>query len=441
MGLWAGWPSWALVKRDAGSDTPGEWISRSDHSWAVASFDLANMLSAAPVGCMADHLGRKGSLLTLGGLLVFSFGVLYVPLGPYAVFTGRFLAGVCRSVVYVTLPGYIAEITSKHVRGRLTVTLSAFDALGMLVSMSVGPRISYATANAASVVLSAIYLLAIVRVPETPYYLLSKNRPEKARKALAWYRGRQDVHHELDRMTASVLEDMKEPATYHELFDDSGNRTALFLVVAACFAQRAGGISCIVAYSTTTLPENSLVRPENVAAVVAAVRLMFTLIAAPMIDKFGRRPLLINSHAALAVITLVYGSYLFADADGRDTGYNWIPSVCVVLFSVAYSMGSGVVVGTLIGEMFPANVKSKAVAVVAIVSSLGSFFTNKMYLPVADLFGVYYMYFLFTVINAVWATCAYIFLFETKNMTLSDIQDRLDEFNSDSSESTDRPKR
>jgi SP family facilitated glucose transporter-like MFS transporter 8 len=153
--------------------------------------------------------------------------------------------------------------------------------------------------------------------------------------------------------------------------------------------------------------------------------------AVPLIDVYGRRPLLVGSHLALAAVTAAYALCLLYVDDRPD---NWGPSVCVVLFSVAYSMGAGIVPGALVGEMFPANVKSRAVTVVAVVSSLGSFVINKAYLPVSDAFGVYVMFFVFCAVNATWTVLAYQFLFETKGMSLSAIQDHLDDYNSSSSE-------
>ncbi|XP_026821688.1 facilitated trehalose transporter Tret1-2 homolog [Rhopalosiphum maidis] len=435
MGLWAGWPSWALTKRPE-ADTPAEWLSRDDHSWAVASFDLANLVSAWPASLLAERAGRKGCLLTVGAGLVASFAVLYAP-SRWAVFAGRSLAGVCKSVAYASVPGFMAEISADRARGRFNLVVVLSDSLGMLVALSVGPRVRYAVMNGLSLAVGLAFLVAVVRVPETPHYLLSKSRLDDARSALRWYRPRSttvDNNRRLNQITLAVRDDMREPGTYRELFTDDGNRVAVLLVAGACFAQRAGGVGCVLAYSTTTMPANGPVHPGDVAVVFAVVRLACSVAAVPLIDVYGRRPLLIGSHLALAAVTAAYALCLLYVDDRPD---NWGPSVCVVLFSVAYSMGAGIVPGALVGEMFPANVKSRAVTVVAVVSSLGSFVINKAYLPVSDAFGVYVMFFVFCAVNATWTVLAYQFLFETKGMSLSAIQDHLDDYNSSSSEDED----
>jgi len=433
MGLWAGWPSWALTKRTE-ADTPAEWLSRDDHSWAVASFDLANLASAWPASLLAEHAGRKGCLLAVGVGLVASFGMLYAP-GRWAVFVARSMAGVCKSVAYATVPGFMAEISADRARGRLNVIVVMSDSLGMLVALSVGPQVNYAVMNGFSLAIGLAFLVAVIRVPETPHYLLSKSRLDDAKKALHWYRPKStatDNNRRLNQIMLAVRDDMRDPGTYRELFTDDGNRAALLLVAGACFAQRAGGIGCVLAYSTTTMPTHGPVRPGNVAIVFAAVRLACSLALAvvPLIDLYGRRPLLISSHLVLAAITAAYALCLLYIDDRPD---NWGPSVCVVLFSLAYSMGAGIVPGALVGEMFPANVKSRGVTVVSVVSSLGSFIINKAYLPISDAFGVHIMFFVFCVVNATWAILAYLFLFETKGMSLSAIQDHLDDYNSSSS--------
>lgn len=440
MGLWAGWPSWALTKRPE-ADTPAEWLSRDDHSWAVASFDLASLMSAWPASLLAEHAGRKGCLLAVGTGLVASFGVLYAP-SRWAVFAARSLAGVCKSVAYASVPGFMAEISADRARGRFNLIVVLSDSLGMVAALSAGPRVGYAVMNGLSLAAALAYLVAVFRVPETVHYLLSKGRLKEARAALRWYRPRSttaDNNRRLNQMTAAVLDDMRDPGTYRELFADDGNRAAVLLVAGACFAQRAGGVGCVLAYSTTTMPANGPVRPGDVAVVFAVVRLACTVAAVPLIDVYGRRPLLVGSHLALAAVTAAYALCLMLydddhhDHHDRQPDNNWGPSACVVLFSVAYSMGAGIVPGALVGEMFPANVKSRAVTVVAVVSSLGSFIINKAYLPVGDAFGACVMFFVFCAVNVTWAVLAYVFLFETKGMSLSAIQDHLDDYNSSSS--------
>lgn len=418
-------------------------MSRSDHTWAVASFDLANLVSAWPAGLLSGRIGRRGCLLTVGTTLVTSFGTLFAP-SRWAVFVARSLGGVCKSVVYVTVSGFLAEISTNKIRGQVNVATAAFDSLGMLMAMTVGPRVPYAVMNFLALAAALAFLVAIIRVPETPTYLLSRGRQDEARQAFSWYHPDMAEGHRgvlLAKLDESVQEDMRDPGTYHELFVDDGNRVALLLVVGACFAQRASGISSVVAYSTTTLPENGPIRADNVATIFASVRLAFTLATAPLIDRFGRRPLLIGSHLGLATVTAVYAGCLYYGNDGPGATLSttiaivadWAASACVILFTVSYSMGAGIVPAALLGEMFPANVKANAVAVVAVVSSMGSFLTNMIYLPVTDTFGVHVMYLGFCVINAVWAVCAHLFLFETKGMSLSAIQDILDDYNTSSS--------
>lgn len=435
MGLWAAWPSWALTKGPK-ADTPAEWLTRDDHSWAVASFDLANLASAWPASLLAERSGRKGCLLAMGVGLVTSFGVLYVP-GRWAVFAGRSLAGICKAVAYASVPSFMAEISSDRSRGRINVIVAVSDSLGIVVGLFVGPHVQYVVMNGLSLAIGLVYLVALIRVPETPHYLLTKSRLNDARSALCWYHPTYttvDANRRLNRITLAVRDEMREPGTYRELFTDDGNLVALLLVAGACFAQRTSGVTCIVAYSTTTMPAHGPVRPGDATAVFAVVRLAFTVAAVPLIDRFGRRPLLLGSHLALAGIT---AAYALCQLYLGDRPNNWGPSVCVVLFSVAYSMGAGIVPNALVGEMFPANVKSHAITVVAVVSSLGSFVINKVYLPVSDAFGVHVMFFAFCAVNATWAVLAFLFLFETKGMSLSAIQDHLDDYNSSSSSESD----
>lgn len=428
MGLWAGWPSWALNAQAPKSGTPAEWISTDSHGWTVSLFDLTNVACAWPAALLANLLGRRGCLLMIGVALVSSFAVLYIP-GLFPLFVGRMLAGIAKALALCTTPAFLGEIARPEARGKMNVAVACCDALGMLVAMLAGPLLPYTVMNGLSLAMAILFLLAVMRVPETAVYLLSRGRPAEARQSHLWYQpGNTAAAHDeqLARMDRRVREDMAAPGTFRTLFTDTGNRVALALVLGAIVAQRGGGITCVMSYSTNTLPIGGPVDPDNVAVTFAVVRLVFTVAAVPLIDRCGRRPLLIGSHFGCAVVCAVYAWFLHA-ADGSATN-GWALCSCVVIYVVVYSVGAGAVPGALLGEMFPVNVKSHAVTVINIVSSFGSFVSTKAYLTVSQVFEVAIMYVAFCVINAAWAACAYLFLFETNGMTLSAIQDVLDEY-------------
>lgn len=441
MGLWAGWPSWALTKRPM-SDTPAEWMTRYDHAWTVAAFDLANVLCAWPAGLLADRIGRRGCLLTMGVLLIGSFAALFAP-GPWALFAGRTLGGTAKSLALCTTPPFLAEISTDESRGKVNVIAACFDALGMMVAMIAGPRCPYGIMNGVSLAASVAFLSAVYRVPETPSFLLSRGRPTEARTSHEWYRpGDTAAGHDefLNRLRTSVHKDMRSPPTFRVLFGSGGNRVALALVLGAVVAQRAGGVTCVLSYSTTTLPGDGPVNPHDVAATFAAVRLAFTMGSVWLIDRYGRRPLLIGSHMACAVVCGAYAYLLYLTAaDSAGTGlsfvtdnaeaFGWALGACVVMYVAVYSVGAGAVPGALLGEMFPANIKSRAVTVINITASFSSFAMSAAYLHVTDAVGVHYMYIAFLAVNVTWAACAYLYLFETKGMSLAAIQTKLDEYN------------
>lgn len=429
MGLWIGWPSWALVKRPL-ADTPAEWISRSDHSLVVTLVDLSNTMTAVPASLLADRMGRKGCVLTVGVGVVASFSMLYAPTR-WAIFAARTTAGVTKSLVYATVSAFVAEVSLSTMRGRFNVASASFDAIGMLVAVTAGPRIPYNIMNALTMFAGVLFLLAVLRIPETPIVLLSKGKTDEARRAFAWYRPNlteEENERLFTRLINSVNEDMSNPGTYHELFTDMGNLYALIVVILACLAQRTCGLNSLTPYMTTTLPADGPIKPENVATLFGLIRLMFTLSAGTVVDRFGHRPLLVGSHMCMAAITAAYAYRLYVEGKST-TGY--VPVICIVLFTVAYSLGAGPVPGALLGEMFPANVKNKAVGIVSVTASLGNAALNLIYLPVTDSLGEYVMFLVFCAINLTWAICAFFFLFETRGLTLSTIQEVLDEYDAD----------
>ncbi|XP_025407934.1 facilitated trehalose transporter Tret1-like [Sipha flava] len=423
-GMWLGWPS-SVVEKFINHETDVE-VNMNELSWIVSMMDLGNVISPLIAGYLMDRVGRKPSTVMLGPLFLATWLLtLYVPT-TWSLYTARLMAGMGKGISYTVVPVFLGEIAGVNIRGALGSVFCVQLHLGFLIEAVVGPLISYRALNAMSAVVPVAFLVAAVWLSESPYYMLKRGRSADAAQCLQWYRcdADADVDAELRRMDADVRHEMENPGSFRELFTSRKDMRALGIVVMACVSQRAGGISCILAYSAIILPEPApLMGRSGYVTLFGVALVVINLAAATLVDRCGRRPLLFGSEAAMAAITAAFAFYYWLAARGVDvSGLAWMPYLCHASFAVAFAAGVGFVPVVYLGEMFPVNIRSHCSAVASITLAFCSFATNKMFLIVSHRYGTHAMFCLFTVVNAAGAAYTYRYAIETKGKTFADIQ-------------------
>ncbi|VVC38844.1 Major facilitator superfamily domain,Major facilitator, sugar transporter-like [Cinara cedri] len=371
-GMWLGWPS-SVVEKAMKHEIDIN-VTMDELSWIVAMMDLGNMISPLFAGYLMDKL-----------------------------------AGV-------------------KIRGALSSTFCIQLHFGFLLEAVVGPLVKYRTLNTMSAVFPVVFTVLAFWIPESPYYLLKKNRRVEAARCLQWYRCEQDdvkLTDELRQMEVNVEREMENQSTFREVFTSPKDRKALGIVVAACITQRAGGISCILAFFSLILPEPAPVFPRFQYMIVFATTIVvITITCATLVDKVGRKPLLIISEVGLGIISAGFTVYFYM---GTSLRFVIFPYALFLLFSVMYSVGVGFIPVVYLGEMFSVNIRSHCSSIASIALASSSFATNKIFLFVSRTYGNHAMFFLFTVVNFAGALYSYKYAIETKGKTLLEIQQILEE--------------
>lgn len=156
--------------------------------------DFGNLLSPMLAGQAMDRYGRKRTLVFSAFVyVVCSVLVLFARTATH-LFAARLLAGIGKGFAFTVTPIYVAEISSKNIRGTLSSYFYTFFCVGTVVATAVGPYVSFQTYNLISLSLPVFFLVMTVPMPESPYYYVMTNQHDKARKALHWYRDTSTKH-------------------------------------------------------------------------------------------------------------------------------------------------------------------------------------------------------------------------------------------------------
>lgn len=420
-------------------------ITSNDASWIASFFLLGNLPGNVLAAFLVDWLGRKASLLLAGLPLSLGWLLIIFAWQPYVLYVSRFLSGLGQGLVYVVCPMYIGEIADKDIRGVLGTFIKLMVTFGELYAHAIGPFVSYGALGYSCLLLSALFFLSFVWMPESPYYLVMRNRRSEAERSLRWLQSLQTtgphrqqlVDEQLDQMQKAVIRELSDRGRARELFFGSqhspaeGNRRGLLVCLGLQLVLQLSGLAAIESYTQEILEESGdseLAIPAPLAVILLSVlQLAAGLGAAVLVDRIGRRPLLVSSTLLAGIALGLCGIfYLLKLRLGLETrGYGSILVASVIGYELVIALGLNPLAYSMLGELFPTNVKGFAVSLVNLWASLLAFVVSKMHQVVTDSYGIDVSFGWFA------ATCflglGFIVLYvpETKGKSLLEIQEEL----------------
>lgn len=338
-------------------------------------------------------------------------------------------------ISYCITPVYLCEIADPRIRGALNTVFTLMVHLGIMFEYLVGPLLSYTALSLVSALVPLVYFLGMSQIPESPYYFLMKGDREKAKNSLKWLRCKTDVDEELNSISAAVESDMENKGKVCDLISNPGARRALFMAETVAFLQRMSGSSVMMAYISSSLPEDSWVSGNQCAVIMCSLWLTFGVWSTLFVDRLGRKPLLAVSciGCTLATTGLTIWYYLSSKTDLN--AFKNVPFVCFVIYGLSYPLGLACIPSIIQGELFPSNVKGLASGLTSVVVASVSFVNNKLYQPLADNWGMYANYLYFSLSSAYGIYFVLFTLIETRNKTLAEIHLELSHVNNTVDES------
>jgi len=309
-------------------------LTLAQESLIVAAVLGGGTISSLVAGALADVLGRKKLMIAAALLFIASVVLIVIAKGFGPLFAGRALQGLSAGMIAVVIPLYLAECLPARIRGRGTAVFQLVLTTGILISLAVGAYFARevdalsarSTLDAAALLtaqdkawramfLSAMYpaivfLLGSVFVTESPRWLLRRGRTADSRRALERSRAPAEVEAEFARMTAS-----NESATESAKSGSLWQRRYIVPFLLACTVlglTQATGINSILQFIVVILQQAGLdaTTAAEKATLVTAVNVAFTVVGLLLVDKLGRKALLMIGTAGIA-IALITAAVIF----------------------------------------------------------------------------------------------------------------------------------
>ncbi|XP_017891609.2 facilitated trehalose transporter Tret1-like [Ceratina calcarata] len=406
-------------------------ITSDDASWIASLVLLGSVPGNILAGFIVDWFGRKTCLL-LGGIpLTVSWILIILAWEPYILYVSRFIAGIGLGVAYVACPMYIGEIADKNIRGSLGSLIKLMVTFGELYAHAIGPFVSYEGLAYSCSAISVIFFLTFIWMPESPYYLLMTNREDQAMsslKQLKWYATEDELEEDMEQMQKTVVRDLSDRGHIWNLFDTPGNRKAVLIGFGLQFVLQFSGLAAIESYTQEMLEEGDNGLPAPIAVIVlSVVQLIAGVGAAVLVDRLGRRPLLLVTTLLSGLTLTVAGTFYFLKFFVliNVSNFGWALHVSVILYELFVALGLNPLSYMMLGELFPTNIKGIAVCTANVWASLLAFFVSKMYQVVSDSCGIYTSFGWFAISCYLGIAFILFVVPETKGKSLLEIQEEL----------------
>jgi sugar porter (SP) family MFS transporter len=398
------------------------------------SFEQGMVVSAVPVGAIfgaaiagqaADNLGRRKTIISAA--VVFIIGAIASAAAPglAVLVIARILLGVAVGLASANAPVYISEVAPPEERGRLVSYFQLAVTVGILVAYLVGLAFSPSDGWRWMLGLGAVPALALgigmLQMPQSPRWLVMVGQDYAARKVL------QKIRRDDEAAITEELEEIKgsieaEPGTWRDLLQPAV-RAALLVGVGLAVLQQVTGINTVIYYAPTIIKFTGV--NGNSAAIVASlgvgvINILATLVALRLIDRAGRRPLLM-----VGVTGMVIGLTALGLAFLGNSGTTIITVVAIASlmgYVAAFAISLGPVFWLMNSEIYPLKVRSKAAGVGTMANWTSNFAISLTFLPLINLLGRSGAFWAFAVVGLFTLWFCWRLVPETKDRDLEQIE-------------------
>jgi SP family arabinose:H+ symporter-like MFS transporter len=390
---------------------------------AVSFLLMGCIPGAAIAGWLSDRYGRKRILSISALLFAVSSLAAALPRTFMQFGVARFLGGIAIGIASMVAPLYIAEVSPARIRGRLVSLNQMAVVAGILLAyfsnwmLSFSGKASWRWMFASAIVPSLALFVGVFFVPESPRWLMEKGREANARSVLDRMEGIVNAKTQILQIREAL---QHETGSFGDLFAPALRRP-LFLVIALAILQQITGINTVLFYGSIIwereFRSHNLSAAVGVNTMIGIVNFAITLLALWLIERSGRRPLLMFSSGGMAVCQLLLGLAFLLHPLPADL------ILASMLFCVAaFAIGLGPVTWVFMAELFPTNIRGQAMSLANTALWIASFVLTFTFLSLVHAITITGAFCLYSVLCVLTFLLVWKLAPETKGKALEEIE-------------------
>jgi MFS transporter, SP family, galactose:H+ symporter len=422
-----------LFGYDTGVISGAELFLKNDFTLTTFALEVivSGVLAGAAAGALlggrlADLFGRRRLLIVTA--IIFGLGGLACAAATSTtiLIVGRIVVGLGIGLSSGTVPVYISEVSPADARGWQVSLFQLAITVGILLAYVV----DYAFAAiqgwrwmfGLAVVPAAIFGLGMVFLPESPRWLAAHGQVDRARAMLARIRGTSDVDIEMREIVEGIERAPDRRGRLADLFAPS-LRPALIVGIGLAVFQQVTGINTVIYYAPLIIQSSGISSASGAilaTAGIGVVNVLMTIVAMWLIDRMGRRPLLLTGIAGMVITLGVLG--LAFHMAGRTGALAWLAVISMMVYVASFAISLGPIFWLLISEIYPLKIRSSAEGLAAAFNWGSNLLVSLTFLTLLQMMGPTRTFWLY----GAFAIAAWVFSYyqvpETKGRTLEEIE-------------------
>lgn len=361
-------------------------LAAAMEGWYVSSALVGCIAGVSVAGWLSDKYGRKHILLLAG--ILFSISAIGCALsGSFSTLISyRLIGGMGVGIASMLSPLYISEISPPGSRGRLVALYQFSIALGILCSYLINARLLHSSQVnildneslqlvfkdevwramlGMEAIPALLFFLLVTTIPKSPRWLVVNGQIEKASKILGRIVGPESAASEIKE----IIDTVGAEKNSLKMLLEPGLKLAVLLGVSLAVLQQFTGIDAVIYYGPKILESAGFELSEALGGqvIIGSINLTFTILAILMIDRFGRKPLLIVGTAGMLISTTAIG-FLFVF--GLAEGILLLSFILVFIACFAFSLGP--VVWVILSEIYPTRIRGRTMSIATLAVWIGT---------------------------------------------------------------------
>uniref|UniRef100_A0AAG5DB31 Major facilitator superfamily (MFS) profile domain-containing protein n=1 Tax=Anopheles atroparvus TaxID=41427 RepID=A0AAG5DB31_ANOAO len=428
-GVTVGWPAPIIpLLRSPETPLPAGPITVEQASWIGATLCIGGTIGTILFALVHTYFGKKVGLLLLPVPHLILWTLILIGDNVWYIYWARFFSGLTGGGVVSVVPLYIADIADKKIRGTLGSLTIIFINIGLVFMYSTGNYLAYRTIPKIMLVAPVAFIVLVSFLPETPACLLRKGKLLEAERSLMYYRNISDERHktpeflvEFDELKTFVLSESSKARLRWADFTTPEAKRGLFIGIFVMALNQFSGIFAILTYAGTIFQKSGTgIDPHAALIIVAVLNICGNLTSFTVIDRVGRKILLLVSAAGVGLSLGVLGAHSYLLTAGYDlAGLEWLPVLALSMTLFLGAIGITNVPFFIVPEVMPPKLRSIGSTISATLLCMFAFVCVKLYPIMMETIHIYGTVWISSGVCAVAVVIIIFWIPETKGKNLN----------------------